>query len=54
MGGGGGGGITLGDLTEKFSRERSGPSVSLLDHPKQGCHHGTVSCNVPSIKFAVI
>ena len=26
----------LGDLREKFSRERSGQSVSLLNHLKQG------------------
>ena len=38
---------------EKFARERSGQSVSLLNHLKQGCYRGTVSCNVSSIKFAV-
>ena len=39
---------------EKFSRERSGQNVSLLNHLKQGCYHGTVSCNVFSIRFTVI
>ena len=43
--------VSLGDLREKVSRECSGQSVSLLNHLKQGCFHGTVSCNVSSIKF---
>ena len=46
--------LFLGDLREKFSRERSGQSVFLFNHLKQGCYHGTVSCYVSSIKFAVI
>ena len=44
----------LGDLRQKFSRERSGQSVSLLNHLSKDCYPETVSCNVFSIKFAVI
>ena len=39
---------------KKFSREFSSQSVSLLNHLKQGCYHGTVSCNVSSIECALI
>ena len=44
----------LGDLKEKFSRKRSGQSVSLLNHLSKDCYPGTVSCNVFSIKFVAI
>ena len=42
---------SLGDLREKISRERSGQSVSLLNHLKQSCYHEAVSCNVFSINL---
>ena len=46
--------LKLADLREKFSRERNGQSVSLLNHLKQGLLPWNVSCNVFSIKVAVI
>ena len=44
----------LGDMRGKFSRERDGQSVSLLNHQSKDCHHAAVSSNVFSIKFAAI
>ena len=48
--------IHSGDQREKFSRERIVAKVFLvkLSKVRKDCYLGTVSCNVISIKFAVI